>query len=188
MSIRNEAVDLKETDLNCRLMVLARSNRDIDLNYELTLTSRALFATNRSMLECYGKTDLIYKLEAITEVDDPRLSTRHDSQQRNPIALLNGRPETARTESDDPGPIYKYFATYKSNSFAIWCNTRNCKYFTTSSQKNCSGGRHVSCQNVKEIIKVNIVKDVSTLFNSQLINMTCSYDEIIFAFDTDQVH
>ena len=50
MSIRNEAVDLKETkDLYGRLMVLAGSNRDIDLkqavsNYELTLTPRVLFA------------------------------------------------------------------------------------------------------------------------------------------------
>ena len=94
MGIRNEAVDLKETKgLYGRLMVLARSNRDIDLkqavgNYELTLTPRALFAPNRSMLACYGKTDFIHELEAITEVDNPRLSKRHDSQQRNPIAFF----------------------------------------------------------------------------------------------------
>ena len=37
---------------------------------------------------------------------------------------------------------------------------------------------------LKKSSKVNIVKDVSTLFNSQLINMTCSYDKIIFPFDT----
>ena len=108
-------------------MVLAGSNRDIDLkqavgNNELTLTPRALFAPNRSMLEYHGKIDLILELEGITEVDDSKLSTRHDSQQRNPIALDNGRPETSRTESDDTGPICKYFTTYKSNSFAIWCN------------------------------------------------------------------
>ena len=30
------------------------------------------------MLECQGKTDLIHELEAITEVNNPRLSTRHD--------------------------------------------------------------------------------------------------------------
>ena len=82
MSIRNEAVDLKETkDLYGRLMVLARSKRDIDLkqavgNYELTLTPRVPFAPNRSMLECHGKTYFIHELKAITEVDDPRLSTR----------------------------------------------------------------------------------------------------------------
>ena len=52
MSIMNEAVDLKETkDLYDRLMVLAGSNRDIDLkqavgNYKFTLTSRVLFAPN----------------------------------------------------------------------------------------------------------------------------------------------
>ena len=37
---------------------------------------------------------------------------------------------------------------------------------------------------LKKSSKVNTVKDVSTLFNSQFINMTCSYDEIIFVFDT----
>ena len=63
LSIRNEAVDLKETkDLYGRIMVLARSNRDIDLkqavgNYEFILTPRALFAPNRSMFKCHGKAD-----------------------------------------------------------------------------------------------------------------------------------
>ena len=54
----------EKKDLYGRLMVLPRSNRDIDLDYELTLTSRALLAPNRSMLECHGKTDLIHELEA----------------------------------------------------------------------------------------------------------------------------
>ena len=36
---------------------------------------------------------------------------------------------------------------------------------------------------VKETTKVNTVKGVSTLFNNQLINMTCTYDKIVFAFD-----
>ena len=37
---------------------------------------------------------------------------------------------------------------------------------------------------LKKSSRVNTVKDVSTLFNSHLMNMTCSYDEIILAFDT----
>ena len=37
---------------------------------------------------------------------------------------------------------------------------------------------------LKKSSTVNTVKDVSTLFNSQLMNMTYSYDEIILAFDT----
>ena len=37
--------------------------------------------------------------------------------------------------------------------------------------------------------KVNTEKDVSTLFNSQLISMTCSYDEIILHMTpTSQIH
>ena len=54
--IRDKIVDLKETkDLYGRLMVIARSNRDIDQKqavgtYEFTLTPRALFSANGSVL------------------------------------------------------------------------------------------------------------------------------------------
>ena len=42
----------------------------------------------------------------------------------------------------------------------------------------------VVVQKLKKTSTVNTVKDVSTLFNSHLMNMTRGYDEIILAFDT----
>ena len=158
-------------------MVLARSNRDTDLkqavgNYELTWTPRALFAPNRSMLECHGKTDIIYELEAITEVDDQRLSKRHDSQQRSPIAFHDGRPETAHTESDDPGP---------STSISQPTSPTVLKYDVIPETANTLSPqvRRIAVVDgmfvgklLKKLSKVNTVKDVSTLFNSQLINIT----------------
>ncbi|XP_014676761.1 PREDICTED: uncharacterized protein LOC106816650 [Priapulus caudatus] len=66
VKIRDQSVDLKETkDLYGRLMVLARSSRDIDQkhaigNYEFTLTTRALFAPDGSILPCTDKSNLIH--------------------------------------------------------------------------------------------------------------------------------
>ncbi|KAJ4939708.1 hypothetical protein JOQ06_029151 [Pogonophryne albipinna] len=59
VKLRDNTVDLKETkDLFARLMVLARSNRDINQkeaigNYEFTLKPRALFASNGTDLTDY---------------------------------------------------------------------------------------------------------------------------------------
>ena len=57
VKIRDKLVDLKETkDLYGHLMVLAKSNRDIDQNaigdYEFTLTARALFAPDGPIISC----------------------------------------------------------------------------------------------------------------------------------------
>lgn len=66
MKLRDKTVDLKETkDLYGRLMVLARSNRDINQkeaigNYEFTLTPRALFAPDGTVLPCHDKSKLIH--------------------------------------------------------------------------------------------------------------------------------
>ena len=71
VKICNQSVDLKETkDLYGRLMVLAKSNRDIDKksaagNFEFTLTPRALFAPDGSILPCAGKSKLIHCLEKL---------------------------------------------------------------------------------------------------------------------------
>ncbi|KAH3861014.1 hypothetical protein DPMN_023940 [Dreissena polymorpha] len=69
VKILDQSVDLKETkDLCGRLMVLATSNRDIDQknaigNYEFTLTPRALFAPDGSILPCNDQSNLIHSLE-----------------------------------------------------------------------------------------------------------------------------
>lgn len=67
---------MKETkNLYGRLMVLTRSNRDIDQknavgNYEFTLTPRALFAPDGSMLMCTDKSKLIHDLEKLASTVD----------------------------------------------------------------------------------------------------------------------
>ena len=53
-----------------RVMVLTRSNRDIDQkdaagNYESTLTPRALFSPDVSMLQCTDKSNLAHNLEKL---------------------------------------------------------------------------------------------------------------------------
>ena len=75
VKIRDKTVDLKETkDLYGRLMVLARSSRQIDQkqaigNYEFTLTPRALFAPNGNLLPCTDKSNLIHLLENFAKKD-----------------------------------------------------------------------------------------------------------------------
>ena len=61
IKICDQTVDLRETkNLHGHLMILTRSNRDIDQkhamgNYELTLTPRALAAADGSVLPCTDK-------------------------------------------------------------------------------------------------------------------------------------
>ncbi|SMN02506.1 hypothetical protein SPONN_1209 [uncultured Candidatus Thioglobus sp.] len=78
VKIRDQTIDLKETkNLYGRLMVLARSNRDIDQknavgNYEFTLTPRSLFAPDGSMLPCTDKSKMIHILEKLANTDEQR--------------------------------------------------------------------------------------------------------------------
>ena len=71
VKIRDQSVDLRETkDLYGRLMILAKSNRDIDQkaaigNFEFTLTPRALFAPDGSILPCADKSKLIHCLDKL---------------------------------------------------------------------------------------------------------------------------
>ncbi|KAL8597167.1 hypothetical protein ACOMHN_050503 [Nucella lapillus] len=67
VKLRDKTVDLKETKDLYGLMVLARSNRDINQkdaigNYEFTLTPRALFAPDGIVLPCQDKSKLIHLL------------------------------------------------------------------------------------------------------------------------------
>ena len=65
VKIRDKTVELKETkDMFGRLMVLARSNRDIDQkqalgSYEFTLTPRSLFTPDGEVLPCNDKSKLL---------------------------------------------------------------------------------------------------------------------------------
>ena len=71
-----------EGNLYGRFMVLARSSRDIDLknaiwNYEFTLTPRALFAPDGSVLRCNDKSKLIHCLQHLVETKQ----TQQDMQE-----------------------------------------------------------------------------------------------------------
>ena len=99
VKICDKIVDLKETkDLYGRLMVLARSNRDIDQNqavgtYEFTSTPRALFSPNGSVLPCSDKSKLIHVLEMLTT----RETTEADQQSdEDPIETDTDPPDHRR--------------------------------------------------------------------------------------------
>jgi hypothetical protein len=113
VKLRDKTVDLKETkDLYGRLMVLARSNRDIDQKqaigkYEFTLTPRALFAANGTMLPCTDKSQLIHLLEKLGTAEPPD----GDQQQLQDASVLQRDavdPETTDcTPSEEPHPSRK---------------------------------------------------------------------------------
>ena len=82
IKLRDKTVDLKETkDLYGRLMILAKSTRDIVQkgaigNHEFTLTPRSLFSPDGSMLRCTDKCKLIRLLELLgneAELEQGRL-------------------------------------------------------------------------------------------------------------------
>ena len=83
-------------------MILARSSRDINQkeaigNHEFTLTPRAFFAPNGTMLQCLDKSKLIHLLNKLasaeTLLDDLQSGDRMDSTSDVPthkIALVDG--------------------------------------------------------------------------------------------------
>ena len=100
VKIRDQTVDLKETkNLYSRLMVLTRSNRDIDQknavgNYEFTLTPRALFAPDGSMLQCIDKSKLIHNLE--------KLASTVDTSEHAEILASNVQDDPVSTSPTNP--------------------------------------------------------------------------------------
>ncbi|CAL8331533.1 unnamed protein product [Arctogadus glacialis] len=85
VKLRDKNVDLKETkDLYGRLMVLARSSRDINQkeaigDYEFSLTPRALFAPDGTIQPCLDKSKLIHLLNKFATAETPQ----EDQQQEN---------------------------------------------------------------------------------------------------------
>lgn len=176
VKVRDKTVDLKETkDLYGRLMVLARSSRDIDLkhaigNYEFTLTPRALFAPSGSMLPCTDKSKLIHVLEKLPQEEpstaDPTVSQDEDSGNIDPTDPTVSQDEDAgnidptidlaSTLVEDPRP----------------------------SRKIAVVDGMVVVQKLTKPSTVYTVKDLSESFNDRLMRLTRDYDEIILVFDT----
>ena len=92
--IHDQTVDLKETkNLYGRVMVLTRSNRDIDQknavgNYEFTLTPRPLFAPDGSMLPCTDKFKLIHNLQKLVNTEEQTETPAANEQvdDRDPVS------------------------------------------------------------------------------------------------------
>src|SRR6218665_3292932 len=104
VKLRDKTVDLKETkDLCGRLTVLAKSSRDINQNeaignIEFTLTPRALFSADGTILQCRDKSKLIHLLSKLStiqphsqegELPEDGMDTTQDVPSRK-IVLVDG--------------------------------------------------------------------------------------------------
>ncbi|KAK5912068.1 hypothetical protein CesoFtcFv8_001978 [Champsocephalus esox] len=161
VKLRDNTVDLKESkDLSVRLMVLARSNRDINQkeaigNYEFTITPRALFASNGTILPCHDKSKLISLLEKLTREDVP-----HEDHQ------LPQTGSTTHQDAMDTGFIDTTSTDQPSRKIAL------------------VDGMVLVQRLSKKPATVVTVKDLSGCFNERLMSLTRDYDEIILVFDT----
>ena len=78
VKFQDKTVDLKETkDLYGTLMVLATSSRDINQkkaigNHEFTLTPRAFFAPDGTIVPCLDKSKLIHLLNKLATAETPQ--------------------------------------------------------------------------------------------------------------------
>lgn len=87
VKVCDKTIDMKKTkDLYDRLMVLARSSWDVDQKeaigiYEFTLTPRARFVSDGSVLPCTDKPKIIHLLELLKSDK----TAQHDSLQHEPL-------------------------------------------------------------------------------------------------------
>lgn len=142
-------------------MVLARSNRDIDLkqaigNYEFTLTPRALFAPNGAMLPCTDKSKLIHLLEKLGTAEPP-----DDDQQQ-----LQDASGLQRDAVDSETMDFTHTEGDTNRKIALM------------------DGMVVVQKLTKKPATVVTVKDLSECFNARLMSLTRDCDEIILVFDT----
>ena len=161
IKLRDKTVDLKETkDLYGRLMILAKSTRDIDQkgaigNHEFTLTPRSLFSPDGSMLRCTDKSKLIRLLELLG----------------NEAELEQGRLPSQEAGCVYEGPL---------SEDAVHVLPTESRYV----------GRGIAAVDGMVILHkmqstaIGTVVDLSHCFNDLLLSMTREYDEIILVFDT----
>ena len=162
IKLRDKPVDLKETkDLYGRLMILAKSTRDIDQkgaigNHEFTLTPRSLFPPDGSMLRCTDKSKLIGLLELLG----------------NEAELEQGRLPSEETGCVYEGPL-----------------SEDAMHVLPTESRDV--GRGIAVVDGMVILHkmqstaIGTVVDLSHCFNDLLLSMTIEYDEIIIlVFDT----
>lgn len=124
-------------------------------NYEFTLTPRALFACDGTILPCHDKSKLIHLLEKLTKEDMP-----HEDHQPPQVGSSTHQDAmdtglTDLTSTDQPG----------------W-------------KMVLVDGMVLVQKLSKKTATVFTVKDLSGCFNDRLMQLTQDYDEIILVFDT----
>ena len=108
VKICDQTVDLRQTKNLCsHLLILTRSNRGIDQknadgNYEFTLTQRALFAPDGSMLPCTDKSKLIHNLVKLANTNEinehtetPATDEQDDDHDRDAPITSTTNPQIA---------------------------------------------------------------------------------------------
>ena len=160
IKLRDKTIDLKETkDLYGRLMILAKSTRDIDQkgaigNHEFTLTPRSLFFPDGSMLRCTDKSKLIHLLEMLGK---------------------EAELERGRLPSEETGRVYE------------GSMDENATHVLPTEGRDVERGVAVVDGMVilhkMQSTALRTIVDLSHSFNDLLLSMTREYDEIILVFD-----
>ena len=161
VKIRDKTVDLQETkNLYGRLMVLARSSRDIDQkdsisNYEFTLTPRALFAPSGSLLLCNEKSKLIHALEKLV------VAETHSDNSQPASHEMHDVPDEGAMDL-----VASIDGSHVSRKIAV------------------VDGMVIVQKLTKKKATMATVKDLSECFIEKVMDLTTGYDEIILVFDT----
>ena len=161
IKLRDKTIDLKETkDLYGRLMILAKSTRDIDQkgaigNHEFTLTPRSLFSPDGSMLRCTDKSKLIRLLEMLGK---------------------EAELEQGRLPSEETGRVYEGSMDAVATP-ALPTESRDV-------ERGVAVVDGMVLLHKMQTTALGTVVDLSHSFNDMLLSMTREYDEIIIVFDT----
>ena len=163
IKLRDKTVDLKETkDLYGRLMILAKSTRDIDQkgaigNHDFTLTPRSLFSPDGPMLRRKGKSKLIRFLEMLGKEAELEQGL-----------LLSGETGCVCEGSMDE------YATH-----VLPTESRD-----VERERGIAVVDGMVILNKMQSTVLGTVVDLSHSFNYLLLSMTRGYDDIILVFDT----
>ena len=156
IKVRVKTVDLKYTkDLYGRLMILAKSTKDIDQkgaigNHEFTLTPRSLFSTDGSMLRCTDKSQLIRLLEMLGK---------------------EAKLEQCRLPSEETGCVYECSMDEDA--------THVLPTESLDVDRGITDVDDTVILHKMQSTALGIVVDLSYSFNDLLLSMTREYDEII---------
>ena len=192
--VRDQVVDLKETkDLYGRLMVLARSSRDVNQKdaigkYEFTVTPRALFAPDGTMLPCVDKSKLIGALQKNCQAN----VCLGDSQSEGIEIPSAPCVETGSKVSDESPTNESYGMDIEESSQGLNSNIASeIKSGVSIDSRQTSpvkvaivDGMVVVQQMASSAKSIDTVAQFGYEFNKRVCNLTGTFQELIIVFDT----